>query len=63
MVQAVAQVYLDALWALLDLRPVDQVDQAQLEILSSQIAHDPQLTEVERASLLGMLKALGGTRR
>lgn len=52
----VAQAYLDALW---ELAASKLIDQAQVTAMSYQVEKDPQLTEVERASLLGIIKALG----
>lgn len=55
MVGPVAQAYLDALWAL---SASKLVDQAQVEAMAYRVDNDAQLTDVERASLLGMLRAL-----
>jgi hypothetical protein len=56
MARPLAHTYLDALWTV---AAGKLTDQAQVTRLSNQVENDPQLSDVERAGLLGMLKTLG----
>jgi hypothetical protein len=57
MVGPAARAYLDALWALL---AASQMRGEEVKAMVTRIEGDKALTDLERASLLAMLAALGG---